>query len=667
MIFLHEEKEKKFDSNGFGSLDNAIIIPIVHWTLNGEFTFEFNYLKESPLANEILADRLIEIDNRKFKNIFRIKKITEDLEELSVFCEQVSSDLIDNLIEDINIVNKTGDEAIKQIGNNTQYKNLFKFSSNINRRASARLVRVNPLGAILDSSRENSFVSRWGGEIQRDGFNISMLERVGENRGVKVQYGKNLVGYERKIDSSDVATRIMPIGFDGLRLPEKYVDSLRIDPESPKIRVIRYEDVKAAIGEYKDDEDAIPESEALDKLRELAKLEFSQNQVDLPRISYSVDFIQLSKTKEYELVSDLQEVNGGDIVEILNVEDNLNVLNRVIEYEYDPITEDYLNMILGDMNTYSLTGSIPDREELTNMVQPILDENNSKNEDRLRKVQREIEASWRNEDGFNYELKANNEYGLPAGYYSFNKAIDDNPTEVVGLSAGRLVIANKKNSQGQFEFNTFGTGNGFVADLLITGYLKSLNGYSWLDLDNGALNFGQGDLTYSKEKGMEVAGWKVTEQGFETTKIEPYSEYTKTDFERVDGIILGKIKPNADDYSRLDIDGDGSFTMMDYTLINYMSLGRKPQPKHKEYKIIIDPKSNKIKSSSRVVLKDGTYICESISVIDENEIYSKLFRGRNIDMEMYTVNGKPGASGTFATPDNKTVTVEKGLVVEIKE
>ena len=47
-----------------------------------------------------------------------------------------------------------------------------------------------------------------------------------------------------------------------------------------------------------------------------------------------------------------------------------------------------------------------------------------------------ITDSYWNEDGYNYELKADNEYGLPAGYYSFDRPIDQSPYQS-GVYGGR--------------------------------------------------------------------------------------------------------------------------------------------------------------------------------------------------------------------------------------
>lgn len=123
----------------------------------------------------------------------------------------------------------------------------------------------------------------------------------------------------------------------------------------------------------------------------------------------------------------------------------------------------------------------------------------------------ELSSAWRNEDGHNYELKAGNSYGLPAGYYSFDRPIDQNPSEVVGISAGRLVISDTKNPDGTWKFKTFGTGEGFTADLIRTGRLEG--GKVRWNLENGVLQIGDestGSLVYDPEMGLILTPKKMT-------------------------------------------------------------------------------------------------------------------------------------------------------------
>jgi phage minor structural protein len=85
-----------------------------------------------------------------------------------------------------------------------------------------------------------------------------------------------------------------------------------------------------------------------------------------------------------------------------------------------------------------------------------------------------ITDSYFNEDGYNYDLQAGNEYGLPGGYYSFNAPIDQNPTKVVYMGAGKILIANSKNPDGSWIWRTAATGDGIVADEVNTGKLRTV-------------------------------------------------------------------------------------------------------------------------------------------------------------------------------------------------
>lgn len=91
-----------------------------------------------------------------------------------------------------------------------------------------------------------------------------------------------------------------------------------------------------------------------------------------------------------------------------------------------------------------------------------------------------------NEDGYNYELKVNNEYGLPAGYYSFDKPIEEDPGKVIYIGAGKMLIANEKNADGEWAWVTAATadgiaGNSIVANSITANQLEADVGQS-LDL-----------------------------------------------------------------------------------------------------------------------------------------------------------------------------------------
>ena len=350
MITLFEPNETSFTHNGLGNLDKNIIDPVIEEDLNGIFSLAFEY--------PIFALHGLEIDGQSIirapvpegpDQLFRVYKPTKAMGYLKVECYHVFYDLIDNFIEDTNIVGKEGQTALAQMGSKTQYAHNFRFFSDITTVAGSRIVRKNPVEFLLDDSLDNSFVNRWGGELKRNNFDVSMYNSIGSDKGVTIRHKKDLLGYEAVVDWHSPVTRIMPIGFDGLLLPEKYVDSPVINSYiKPKIQKIEYGDIKAAIGQYADDKEAIPLEQAYAELRKLAKLEYSKGKIDYPKASYKVEFVTLSKTEEYKDYISLETVALGDTVTIIHSEDNLDIKAKVIKYRFDPLVKKYIDIELGN-------------------------------------------------------------------------------------------------------------------------------------------------------------------------------------------------------------------------------------------------------------------------------------------------------------------------------
>lgn len=358
MITLYEEKATDYTSDGLGLLDRFIIDPIVSEDLNGSFDLRFKYPLFVPRGTDIANKNLVKASvPGGSQQLFRIHRTIKQLGYIEAHARHISYDLADNLIEDTNIVAKTGQAALQQLGGATQYPHDFQFVSDISTVNNARMVRLNPIQAILDPGTKNSFISRWGGEIERDNKRIIMHERRGADRGVTIEHKKDLTGYEASIDRSTIVTRIRPRGFDGLELPETYVDSPNLDPQHPVISIIEYKDIKAAIGEYSDDEDAIPYEEAITALRQAAQAEFNEKHIDEARASYKVDFVTLERTDQYKGFISLQQILLGDTVTVDHPTEQITA--RSVSYEWDPLSEKYLSITLGNHKASFTTGRNP--------------------------------------------------------------------------------------------------------------------------------------------------------------------------------------------------------------------------------------------------------------------------------------------------------------------
>ncbi|MEC2914539.1 phage tail spike protein, partial [Bacillus cereus] len=326
---------------------------------------------------EIEGMSIIKVPTPDGEQLFRVAAPKVSMGEITAQCYHIFYDLTENLIEDIFAETTNGNGAMNRMSAGCQYKHPFQFYSDVPKIASARIVRKNPVEALLDSSQDNSFVNRWGGELKRDNFDVKMLLNRGMDRGVVIRHKKDLLGYEGNVDWKSPITRIMPQGFDGLFLPEKYVDSPIINKyPHPKIKVVEFKHIKAAIGENADDEDAVPLEEAYRLLRQAAKDMFAIQKVDQPKANYNVKFQELSQTEEYKDYKHLQSVYMADTVTVEHQEDGIDIKAKVIAYKYDPIKKEYLDITIGNFKESftDVSGRVDlVQEELSNMPGSILD------------------------------------------------------------------------------------------------------------------------------------------------------------------------------------------------------------------------------------------------------------------------------------------------------
>lgn len=352
MISVHERAAQTFTATGLAVLDCEIIDPVVAEELNGGFTLRFNYPADGPAAQYLVLENIVATPapGIQSRQGFRITEVTTTLDGLlEITAHHVFYDLAANLVADTFVVNKTAKAALDQILGAANSKHGFTASSSdTSTRASARIVRQPLAAAILDAKAENSFVSRWGGELAFDNWHIHHTHRRGKDHGVVIRDRKNLTGYESALDYTTVVTRILPVGYDGLLLPELYVDSPRIgDYIAPRIKVIRYGSVKAIKDRRNPREDELPLDQAYEQLRRLARAEFEQNRIDQPAASYKVSFVDLSSTREYADLADLEGVFLGDTVTVRHSDLNVWLKATVVAYDYNPLSNQYVSIELG--------------------------------------------------------------------------------------------------------------------------------------------------------------------------------------------------------------------------------------------------------------------------------------------------------------------------------
>lgn len=341
-IELYPRDQTDFSHHGY-ALDD-ISNDIVTWQLNAKFTLTFDYPMFSEHAGDLVAENIVRVPVPGGKAAFRIAQVVKSMGHLSITAYHVFWDLNDDFIADTNIVDKDGQGALDQIMRAANYPTGFKVLSTIGNVTNARLVRMSIINALMGTD-DNTFLNRWGGEFDWQDFSFSVNPRLGKDRGVHFEYAHNLTGYEATKDSSGIITRLLPEGYNGLLLPELYVDSPKLgNYRKPKIGTKNYQDIKA-IDETQatgNQEGAVPVQEAYELLRAAAAKEFSESHIDEAQWTYKLNVALLENTEEYKDLSITTTVLPGDTVTITHKLDDIDVRARLTGYTWQPSNHSYL-------------------------------------------------------------------------------------------------------------------------------------------------------------------------------------------------------------------------------------------------------------------------------------------------------------------------------------
>jgi len=297
------------------------------------------------------GDRVISVLPAR-DQLFRISSVEIDSESnlVTVAAEHIFYDLLGNLINgDYAPTSEDGEQA--SFATSLVFTHLLNahaftlYSSKITGTIVGDYSYRDIVNALLDPDDGMAVQAR--ALVVRDNYDVFLLPDEVRDRGVTVRRGKNLIGVTVTTDTSNVVTRIIPVGRnkdgDPLYLADtKYVDSDRI-ADYPTIRAQRIEySVTSGSDEFPDDAAARAE------LERLARLEYEENRVDLPSYSMEVDFVMLSGDGS-DRYARLQAIHLYDTVTVIDEVIGVTAKLRSVSYEWDVCAQQYKSMTLGDL------------------------------------------------------------------------------------------------------------------------------------------------------------------------------------------------------------------------------------------------------------------------------------------------------------------------------
>lgn len=356
---IYDNTFTSYKSNGLGLLKNTIEC-YVEEESNGDFELCLTYPVDSFLFEKIEADVIIKAHaSNDLKNqLFRICNVTKPLNgKITAYAKHITFDLASNsLDEDVIILNASCENAGNQMLKKSDCDSRFTIDSNIEMLADYKMDRkTDVLNAIAGTKGSLIDTYGTGPKILRDNFTISILNRRGKDNNVLIAYKKNLTGFKLIKDKFDIINRIKPYASytdENNNEIYVYIDEVYVDSE----RLKEGDFIRSKWMDFSDKfaDDEIPTQE---KLRLYAKQYFTDNNCDIPKLTYIIEFQPLSQTEEYkDMLADLEHIGMDDTVYIVNSMYGIRDKARVIKTKYDVLAEKYISIELGDPK--STLGSI---------------------------------------------------------------------------------------------------------------------------------------------------------------------------------------------------------------------------------------------------------------------------------------------------------------------
>ncbi|HHD2783786.1 TPA: phage tail spike protein [Clostridium perfringens] len=385
---------------------------------------------------------------------------------LKIKARHIFFDLYYSTTEDIRAVNCNCQRALNILLADTK----FNGYSDIKKINTCYFVKQNRIEAINGSNRDNSIINRWGGEIFLDNFDVYVNERIGEDKGLEILYGTNMVDLGLKENRKDIVTRIKPVAFNGRRLPELFIDSPLIN----KYRIIYEKYIEFNNLKFKgdlqneteeNDDGSIvfeTEEELYNALREECRKLF-EGGLDKPTITGNVKVAALSNTEKYKYIKNLVNIGLGDTLIANHTDLGVNIRVRCVGYEWDILKEKYINVSIGEV----VKNYFQNQSDTTQKVNAILNKNGSVKSEELSGIIHATKA----------QFQAMRDASQPQHVLAmlFEDRIKGSKTYgACSIGSMGLMIASKRlPDDSDWDWNTFIGGGFAMADWLI-GKLKTV-------------------------------------------------------------------------------------------------------------------------------------------------------------------------------------------------
>lgn len=319
------------NTNGLGRLSDCISCKCTE-ERNGKYTLVFEYPVTGAHYMNLSVNGIIKAkaSDHAGNQLFRINHISREMDgTVEVTCNHISYDLAKTSVAPFTATGIT--DALSKLKANMTGGSAFSFSTDISNVTSKFANKIPQSARAILGGQDGSLLDIYGGEYDFDNLTVKLLSSRGNNRGMIIKYGKNLVDLKQEESLSDFYTAVMPYVklSDDTVITGDLQTIVSVPDDNVKILNL---DVSAKFDNIDNNKPTASDIDAK------AQKYIKANSLTTPKVSLKVSAIDLSKTVEYRL-KQAEQIDLCDTVTVLFEKLNIAATAKVNSITYNVLTE----------------------------------------------------------------------------------------------------------------------------------------------------------------------------------------------------------------------------------------------------------------------------------------------------------------------------------------
>lgn len=333
---IYANNETSFASNGLGALSDCIRCEVTE-ELNGIYEMELDVPISGRHYRDIKARRIIYAMTPGGKQPFEVYRISKPINGVvTVYCQHLSYRLLKMTTSLFSSPTCAAAGAELATQASTAEGATWTFWTDKDIHSMYRVAYPKTIRNCF-GGEQGSMIQLYGGELEWDKRTIKLHTHRGANNGVEIRYGKNMSDINDDDNAADVYKSVIPYWYQeggncivGSKVTKSTALSASFDLTIPL--------------------DCSSEFQSEPTAAQLTA--YAQTYIDArtPTVSdetITVSFVPLAGSSGYEGLEELETVNIGDTVTVINPMLGVSTQKKANKYVYDALNERYISVELG--------------------------------------------------------------------------------------------------------------------------------------------------------------------------------------------------------------------------------------------------------------------------------------------------------------------------------